>query len=76
MENELSVPDEEHRIRAERDDACKKSAELRHEIEYPTVSRLFETQVKLAEAAKAASAKCGEIINRLRSWRKFRRNSS
>jgi hypothetical protein len=70
------VPDEEHRIRAEKDDAFKKNAELRRELEYPTVSRRFETQVKLAEAAKAASAKCGEIINRLRSWRKFRRNSS
>ena len=60
---------EDARLVAEWIEACQKRDALQAEIDDPTTSRVYETQVTLLRTTKAAGAKCHHLLVELRAHR-------
>lgn len=67
---------EEDRLVAEWAEAGRERFALYAELNKQTFSRLYESQVELLRAAKAADAKCQGIMVALRAHRELMRNKS
>lgn len=67
---------EEDRLMAELTEARRKGLALQTELEHPTVSRLYGTQMMLLQAVKAAGDECHSILVAMRANRRLRRNSN
>jgi hypothetical protein len=61
---------EDARLVAEWIEACQKRDALQAEIDDPTTSRVYETQVTLLRTTKAAGAKCHHLLVELRAHRR------
>jgi len=69
-DQEPADQEEDARLVAEWIEACQKRDALQAELNEPTTSRVYETQVTLLRTTKAAGAKCHHLLVELRAHRR------
>lgn len=68
-QSEVEVKLEDDRLVSLWVEACRTRAFLRFDLQNPIVSCLYEAQVELAEATKAAEVECDRLYLALRAHR-------
>ena len=69
-DQEPADQEEDARLVAAWIEACQKRDALQAELNEPTTSRVYETQVTLLRTTKAAGAKCHHLLVELRAHRR------
>jgi hypothetical protein len=72
LKSRTPITQEEDHLMAEWIEARQKRVALQAELDRPTASRLYDSQLRLLTAVKTAGDKCHDLVVKLRAIRKRR----